>query len=90
MILKIYTVYDNLGQSANAPFIELNDETAIRRFRSQASTVDYLKENIGDYDLYCVGTFDDVNIKVKSISTGSFVVVRGSDLFRKDDKHVTQ
>lgn len=58
----MYSVYDKAAGSFNIPFFQLNDRVAIRSFmdlvRDERSQVSKHPE---DYDLWCLGSFDDAS-----------------------------
>lgn len=62
----MYSLFDKTSEEFNAPFLMKNDKLAIKAVKTFLAG----KENqvtINDFDLYCVGTFDVDNGKVKSL-----------------------
>lgn len=60
MTTNMYAIYDEKAESYNAPFPLATDGLAIRAFEAACndSRTDLYKY-VGDYKLYCIGTFDD-------------------------------
>lgn len=55
--MKLYSVRDvNMG--FNQPFVDVNDEIAKRGFAYAVNNTDMLGFRPGDFDLYCLGEFD--------------------------------
>lgn len=61
MIQNIYSIYDSVAKIFNRPFTSINNDTAIREFKSS------LQDNphANDYSLYHLATFDDLPGDIK-------------------------
>ena len=59
MTLKIYSVYDNKTGIYARPFFARSDAEAERAFQYNGSTDPFMRSNAVDYDLVCLGEFDD-------------------------------
>lgn len=58
--MNLYSVYDEVAQTFNAPFPEANDKSAMRAFGTVCNDpVSILSKHPGDYYLYKVGTMDE-------------------------------
>lgn len=80
----VYPVYSNRDNKVGfgAPYIELNDQTAIRGFGLKINNADVMAFAPADFDLYKIGEFDT--------ESGSFtscvpkLVVSGTSVFRSE------
>lgn len=60
MILKSYSVYDNKAVAFLPPFFMFNDAVACRAFSDAVNDPSHqFHKNPTDYNLFCVGSFDD-------------------------------
>ncbi len=58
--MKLYSVYDEVAQTFNAPFPEANDNSAMRAFGTVCNDpASILSKHPGDYYLYKVGSMDE-------------------------------
>lgn len=81
MIMNLYSVRDvNVG--FNQPFVEANDDVAIRGFAYAVNNSDIMGFQPKDFDLYCVGTFDTSNGMVED-RYPPFLVTHGTEVFNK-------
>lgn len=65
MIKRLYTVYDNVAESATGPLLVFpNDAAARRAFQDALTGETSLAAHPQDYDLCCVGEFDSVSGQV--------------------------
>ncbi|WGL31368.1 nonstructural protein [Dipodfec virus UOA04_Rod_986] len=55
MVYGLYSIFDKVAGMYGNPFVQLNDNTAIRYFKSQMNQVQFEPT---DFDLYKVGTFE--------------------------------
>lgn len=61
MTLKLYTVFDRVASRHLPPIVSPNDDTAKRALRGAVNGGDQnLSHHSQDYDLYCIGSFDEV------------------------------
>lgn len=70
--MKVYSVYDKVAKTFNAPFLAENHLVAQRSFQRG------VKDNpfCSDLELYCVGSFEPDNYKQPFVSSDSeFVCV---------------
>ena len=79
--MKVYSIYDKVGEESGNLFEAKNDAIALRIF----SRLQFPEgEKIEDYDLYCVGYFD--RDKVLLTALGKSRLVRGeSDVEELDE-----
>lgn len=81
MNMNLYSVRDvNVG--FNQPFVEVNDETAIRGFAYAVNNSDIMGFKPQDFDLYCVGTFDTDCGKIEPMYP-AIMVIHGTEVFAK-------
>ena len=67
MKLFSYSVYDVKVQIYNTPFFFPHDVHAIRAFeRLRQDPQSFVSQHPDDYQLYCVGEFDDTRGRLKS------------------------
>lgn len=59
MKLNFYAVKDLMTERYMNPALAENDDVAIRQFKSNINHINLWKDNPSDYDLMCVGSFDD-------------------------------
>lgn len=57
MEYPVYSIRDN-KVGFGAPFLEVNDQTAIRSFGLKVNNIDVMLYSPSDYDLYSIGSFD--------------------------------
>ncbi|QXP08398.1 MAG: nonstructural protein [Arizlama microvirus] len=74
MILSIFAVKDNKASCYNRPFAEINVLNAVRGLsvavNNQESQIMHFPE---DFDLYQIGTFDDVTGKTDVFANPKFI-----------------
>lgn len=81
MVMQIYSVRDvNVG--FNSPFVESNDEVAIRGFSYAVNNSDIMGFAPKDFDLYCIGSFDTVNGMIESVYP-PILTIHGTEVFNK-------
>lgn len=81
MVMQIYSVRDvNVG--FNSPFVETNDDVAIRGFSYAVNNSDIMGFAPKDFDLYCIGSFDTANGMIEC-TYPPILVVHGSEVFNK-------
>lgn len=61
MTLNIYSVFDNKAGIYARPFFARDDAEAIRAFAYNGKTDNFMKSNLADYDLFKLGSFDDLS-----------------------------
>lgn len=58
--MNLYSVYDEVAQTFNAPFPEANDKSAMRAFGTVCNdSASILSKHPGDYYLYKIGKMDE-------------------------------
>lgn len=70
----VYSIFDNIASVFNKPFIEFNNDSAVRAFRNALN--DNINKN--DFVLYHLGTFDDSNGTI--VPNNPSKVISGFDL----------
>ena len=84
--MKLYSVYDEVAQTFNAPFPEANDNCAIRAFASVAGDpASIICKHPGDYYLYCIGDMEEHSGELSSVAPQR--LCRGTD-FSKEVENV--
>ena len=67
MKASMYAVFDTIAEAFKAPFVQANDNMAIRLFNNAANDPKSdIYQNPEDYRLYRVGKFDDVSGALES------------------------
>ena len=56
----IYSIFDKVSKTWSAPFIMVNDESAIRSWKHDCQKVP--AEYLGDYELYSIGYWNQNGI----------------------------
>lgn len=75
MILNAYTIFDNKALLFNAPFFQHNDAVARRMFGELATdTNTQIGRHPSDFQLYCIGTYDDTKGELVPISPRRHIV----------------
>ncbi len=65
--MKLYSVYDEVAQTFNAPFPEANNQSAIRAFQSVClDSGSLLSKYPSDYYLYAIGEMDEHTGEINS------------------------
>lgn len=64
MIMKFYAVQDLLTERFMNPALSESDAVAIRQFRSHLNNIPLWRDNSSDYDLWCLGSYDDETGKI--------------------------
>ena len=59
MKYTMYSVKDVMTERYFAPVMMLNDNEAIRQFKTQVNNQQLWKDNPQDFDLYSLGTFEE-------------------------------
>ena len=59
MILNIYAIRDIKTDAYLKPFFVQNDEVAIRAISTSLHEVSELSQHASDYQVFCLGTYDD-------------------------------
>lgn len=76
--MKLYSVYDEVAQTFNAPFPEANNQSAIRSFQSVClDSASVLNKYPADYYLYAIGELDEHTGEIMSSLPDR--LCRGSD-----------
>jgi len=79
---KIYAISDSKMEAFNRPFVLPADGAAIRAFQDEINNKDSeLSKHPKDYDLYCVGLWDEETgiiseCKTKLIAAGESLIYR--------------
>lgn len=60
-ITKVYTIYDKISGLYTRPQIHMNDELATRWFKK---LIHEPNSEPTDYELYCLGNWDDTTAKI--------------------------
>ena len=82
---EIYSVYDNVANVYNMPFFAINNAFAKRDFENSIKRADtLLSTNPNDFDLYCLGGFDDSTGYVTSYEC-PFKILSGAEVKQKYD-----
>lgn len=56
----VFVVYDNKAELFGSPFFSVRKEAATRDFQRAAQSPDSeIHHSPADYDLYCIGTYED-------------------------------
>lgn len=91
MQLKIYSIRDSKGEVFNNPFLKLTHGEAERDFtqvvRDPKTTINAFPE---DYDLWYLGTFDNVTGRFETLETPQHVTKAINVMSRKHDPSLTQ
>lgn len=75
MQLKMYSIRDLKGAYYNAPFFSRSHGEAERSFERVArDTQSTINQYPSDYDLYCVGEFDDQTATITPKSAPEFIM----------------
>ena len=67
MKYTMYSVKDVMTGMFKAPVLMMNDNEAIRQFKTQANHIDLWKDNPGDFELWKIGTFEEENGEIHSL-----------------------
>ena len=89
MMLKVYSVRDNKTGDFNVPFFEQNDVQATRMFHKLCNDDRVQIAHFpDDFDMYCIGLFDDKSGKLESFAAPEFMVAATSfkKLVDKEEK----
>lgn len=88
MILRIYTIRDNLALAYNRPFFERTDQTAKRALKQAIKQDENYREHTEDYALYSIGTFDDNTAAIESwpaVHLCNLIDLKDTDAFAPED-----
>lgn len=90
--MKVYSVFDKVGNFYCTPFFCVSDAVASRMFGDAVLDPNTnLHMHPGDYDLYCLGTFDDAIGLISPCNPVCFVAHATSFLtFSNGDKNEIQ
>lgn len=81
--MNLYSVYDEVAQTFNAPFTEVNHNSAMRAFGMACSdSQTFLSKHPGDYYLYYLGELDVHSGEISRVYPER--LARGTD-FKEDD-----
>lgn len=62
MLIRLYSVYDRVARVHSDPFVSVNDASAARAFAiAQSSSDTMLCVSPGDYQLWYLGSMDNIN-----------------------------
>ena len=67
-MMRLYSIRDAKTQAFSTPFFQQNDETALRMFRDElhgSNGPSMLSKHPEDFDLYCVGDWNDTSGAVR-------------------------
>ena len=83
-MMRLYSIRDAKTQAFSTPFFQQNDETALRMFRDElhgANGPSMLSKHPEDFDLYCVGDWNDTSGAVRPTGDvdGPILVSKGAD-----------
>lgn len=75
MKVNLYSIYDQVAQTYTAPFVGVNDNDVKRQFIQLCKNPDtpYAKF-VGDYSVYCVGTWDDSEGTLDNVIPPKFII----------------
>lgn len=81
--MNLYSVYDEVAQTFNVPFSEVNHNSAMRAFGMACSDPQtILSKHAGDYYLYFLGEFDVHSGEIATVLPER--LARGSDFKEVD------
>lgn len=70
----IFVVYDNKSELYSSPFFSVRKESAVRDFqRAAQSPESEIYHTPADYDLYCLGTYEDETAEIKTFPKREFI-----------------
>lgn len=79
MQLQIFSIRDSKGAFYDKPFYQHNEQEAIRSFRNVSlDQRSQIHTNPEDYDLYHLGTYDNITGKIQSLDTPQHIVKANS------------
>ena len=83
-MMRLYSIRDAKTKAFSTPFFQQNDETALRMFRDElhgANGPSMLSKHPEDFDLYCVGDWNDTSGAVRPTGDvdGPILVSKGAD-----------
>lgn len=80
MISKIFAIRDNKVSSYLRPFVEANEIQAVRGLTSAVNAPDknQIKDYPEDFDLYLLGTLDDITGKITPEEPPKFIMAASS------------
>ena len=77
MILKVYSVHDRKAQIFNRPFFDSNEVFARRNFERALNDPDSMFASYpNDFELVCLGEFDDLTGKITMLDIPRLVDVK--------------
>lgn len=78
-MLKIFSVYDEKGQTFNTPFVQLQIGQALRGFQDAVGNPESsISKHPEDYHLYHIGEFDEFSARIESFPEPR-LLARGSE-----------
>lgn len=75
--MNIYCIFDNVAKEFGSLFLQQNNDSAVRSFKSMFHVEQKTPLNPSDFDLYLLGTFDIVNGNISPLHD---LVYRGVDI----------
>lgn len=74
MKLNIFSIYDEKAKAHNTPFFQAHIGQAIRHFQDlSTNTETTINKHPSDYSLYHVGTWDDNNATLTTLTPPKFL-----------------
>lgn len=80
-MMNLYSVLD-VTVGFNQPFADRSDEVATRGFAYSINNSDIMGFAPKDFDLYCLGTFDEKTGKIEGVFP-PVLVTKGTDVYGK-------
>ncbi len=85
MKVNVYTIYDVVAKECGPIFQAKNHDVAVRAFKSLISENLDVHINVHDYDLYCLGEFDNEKCSFVPLDVAFKVPVVFSDVSDESD-----
>lgn len=70
----VFVIYDNQSELYSSPFFSVRKETAVRDLlRAAQSPESEIHHAPADYDMYCLGTYEDETAEIKLFPNREFI-----------------
>lgn len=85
--MYVYSIRDLKAEAGLLPFFDRNHETALRKFRRAVNDVNSdFHAYYEDYVLFCVGTWNEDEMKLEPLEVGCISLATGLSLMKEKER----